>query len=300
MAMASSARHSVSADPTATRSAASPSPTARTEGWAWRWTGWASWPLRRTTVGLAAVIVAVDAVTAWTGIRPVALGPATLSPAWPLALVLVLLVGTGALGASRRQLLAWREFLVGGGVITGLAVAGFVMRAGSWSDAGGLVVAAAGEELVYRFAATLVIGAVLAHVLGRPRRDTARWGTPVALGAVVGASVLFASLPGHVDQMTGLLRAMPFVAFGIVVGYVALRTGSLLPGVIVHLMVNVTALSYQRGALDGDARGLLAAAMLGTLVLAGMLAGRRLGLRRRLPEVIHLRADESIVASSVR
>jgi len=67
-------------------------------------------------------------------------------------------------------------------------------------DVEGIVVAVAGEELIYRLAAVVLIGALCARLAGRNWRDTAQWGTGPAIGGLVGAGLVFSSLPGHVDQ----------------------------------------------------------------------------------------------------
>ena len=57
--------------------------------WTLRWRGWADWSLSRATIVLAAAAVALDVTTAWTGVSLGALGRIPISPALPLALVLV-------------------------------------------------------------------------------------------------------------------------------------------------------------------------------------------------------------------
>ena len=126
-----------------------------------------------------------------------------------------------------------------------------------WRDVEGIVVAVAGEELVYRLAAVLLIGAVCARLAGRNWRDTAEWGTGPAIGGLVGAGLVFSALPGHVDQMTGAANVVPFLSLAVLLGYVALRSGSLLPGFLVHVTIDLAALAFFAGELPGGLRVLV-------------------------------------------
>jgi len=273
-------------------------------GWSWQWTGWASWRVTPTILVTAAVAVVVDMVSAWTGRPEWYLGRVLVSPALPAAVLLVGLVGWECVGASRRMLLAWREYVVGGTLVVAAAMLGSVHApASTWQDMEGVTITAAGEEVVYRLAAVLVVGALCAWLLGRNWRDTQHWGTgPVAV-ALVSSAVLFTVLPGHVAQMTGATSAVPFASLAMLLGYTALRTGSLLPGIIVHVLLDVVTLTFLAGAVSASSRALFAATALTALLLGLMMAGRRLGFRRRIPEVIDLRepsdASSAIGASHV-
>jgi hypothetical protein len=112
--------------------------------------------------------------------------------------------------------------------------------------------------------------------------------------ALVGAALVFSMLPGHVEQMTGATSIVPFASLAVLLGYVALRTGSLLPGILVHVLLDVITLAYFAGELSAPARVSVAASALVALTLGFMVAGRRLGLRRRVPSVIDLRHLEPV------
>jgi len=268
---------------------------ARATGWAWRWTGWASWPISAAVLWVCAAAVVLDVTTSWLGEPQWYLGRISLSPALPLAALLVVLIGPRNLGCSRRSLRAWREFLLLGGPIVLVWCIAYPQSVADWRDVEGIIVAVAGEELVYRLAAVVLIGAACARLAGRDWRDTAAWGTGPAVGGLVGAGLVFSSLPGHVEQMTGAANVVPFLSLAVLLGYVALRSGSLLPGFLVHLTIDLAALAFFAGELPGGLRVLVDVGALVGVVLGLMLAGRRLGLRRRVPRVIDLRSNERAV-----
>lgn len=259
-------------------------------GWDWRWVGWASWPISPAALWLAGAALVVDVVSSWWGEPDWHVGRILMSPALPLALLLVVLIGPGALGFSRRTLRVWREFLVFGVALVLVGGLGYPRSGTSARQLEGVFLTIVTEELVYRLAAVILIGALCARLTGRNWRDTAEWGTGTALAALLGAGVVFSALPGHVEQITGASNAFAFLSLGIVLGYVALRTGSLLPGLLVHLALDLAALDYLAGRFSSSVRVLIGAVALVSLVLGLMVAGRRLGLRMYVPAVIDLRS----------
>ncbi|MEX1006883.1 MAG: CPBP family intramembrane glutamic endopeptidase [Acidimicrobiia bacterium] len=243
---------------------------------------------------VAFVAVALDVGSAWSGQPSWAIGGVLVSPALPVAALLVLLVGWARVGGSRRSLSAWREYLVGGSLtalVVALAYAQSIagQTTPGWRKVEGVTFAATSEEIVYRLAAVLLIGAACARICGRDWRDTARWGTGPVVVALVGGALAFSALPGHVEQMTGATSIVPFASLAMLLGYVTFRTGSLLPGIVVHVLLDVITLAYFAGELSASERVAVAATALTALVLGLMVAGRRLGLRRRVPSVIDLR-----------
>ncbi len=269
-------------------------PEAEARAWAWQWVGWASWPVTPAVLAVAFVAVALDVASAWAEWPSWAIGSVLVSPALPVAAVLVLLVGWTRLGGARPLFSAWREFLVGGSVTVLVAALAYAQSIAGWREVGGVTLAAAGEEIVYRLAALLLIGAACARVCGRDWRDTARWGTGPVVFAIVGAAVVFSVLPGHVEQMTGAASVVPFASLAVLLGYAAMRSGSLLPGIVVHVLLDLVTLAYFADQISASARAAVAATALTALVLGLMVAGRRLGLRRRLPSVIDLRDPEPV------
>ncbi len=255
----------------------------RSTGWAWRWVGWSSWPLSPLVLWVCAATVVIDVGTSWWGEPEWYLGRISMSPALPLGVLLLALIGPRHLGFSRPSLRAWREFLVLGGPLAVVWCISYPQSVAVWRDVEGVVIAVAGEELVYRLAAVVLIGAACAKVAGHNWRDTADWGTGPALGGLVGAGLVFSSLPGHVEQMTGAANLVPFLSLAVLLGYVALRSGSILPGFLVHLVIDLAALASFAGELSAPLRVLIDVGALVGVVLGLMLAGRRLGLRRRPP-----------------
>jgi hypothetical protein len=270
-------------------------------GWDWRWGGWASWRLSGPLLALAAVAVVLDVVTAWTRTPEWFVGPALVSPALPLAGVLVVWMGFGSLGAARDGARAWREFLLAGGLAVAATALAYA-HTESWRDVAGVVMTAAGEEIVYRVASVVVLGALFARLAGRDWRSPAQWGSGPGILALVASALVFSALPGHVQQMTGATSVVPFASLAIVLGYAVLRTGSVLPAIVAHVLLDLTALAYLGGHIGTDARVVMGAATLVGLASGAMLAGRRLGLRRRVPAVIDLRAGDEVgtVRRSVR
>lgn len=266
-------------------------------GWAWRWTGWASWPISKAVLWVCAIAVVVDVGTSWFAVPTWYLGVIALSPALPLGVLLVALIGPRHLGFSRRSFAAWREFLILGGPVLLVWCISYPQSVAEFRDVEGIAVAVAGEELIYRLAAVILFGALCARIAGRNWRDTAEWGTGPAIGGLVGAGLVFSSLPGHVDQMNGAANVLPFVSLAVLLGYTALRSGSLIPGFLVHLAIDLAALAYFAGALPNSLRIIVDIGSLIGLELGLMLAGRRLGLRRRMPRVIDLR-DPSVTPAT--
>jgi Type II CAAX prenyl endopeptidase Rce1-like len=262
--------------------------------WSWRWVRWASWPVTPQALVVAGAAVAVDVVSAWFGEPAWYLGRILISPALPLAVALVVLVGPRRIGCSRRSLAAWREFLVVTGLAIGAATIAYARSIAGWREVEGIVVTAAGEEVVYRLGALILVGAACARLAGRDWRDTSKWGTGPVIGGLLGAALSFSVLPGHVEQMSGFGSVVPFASLAVLLGYVALRTGSIVPCILVHVLLDLLALAFFAGSITSVTRMTVACALLVGLAIGMMPAGRRLGLRRWIPAVIDLRiADET-------
>jgi hypothetical protein len=251
----------------------------------WRWCRWTRWPLTDIVVAVAALTVGVDVVTAWAGVNLGYLGVVPVSPTPPIELLLIALVGWRRLGFDRTNLLAWREFLVVAGAALVFAVVQYSVHIGGFAEAVGLVLAAFDEEVVYRLAVLVLVGAVAAKLCGRNWRNAEDWGVGPGLVAIVASGVVFTVLPGHVAQMSDALHALPFVCLGMVLGYVMLRTGALLPGVLTHALLNLATIAAITGEMSTALRTSLAATALVALVLGTVVAGRRMGIFRLVPVV---------------
>jgi hypothetical protein len=259
---------------------------------------WPSWPVTPLALVLAAAAVATDMSSSWFAVPAWHVGAVLVSPGLLFGGLLVVVVGARHVGFSRESVRAWRELLVLGAPIVVIWALSYPRTVVAFPDMEGVVLAIATEELVYRFAAVLLFGALFARLAGSDWRNLARWGDGPALGAIVASAVLFGVLPGHVEQMTGAANVASFLSVAVLLGYASVRTGSLLPAFLVHVALDLTALAFFAGELPGVLRVIVVAGALVGLVLGALLAGRRLGLRRRVPRVIDLR--EASLVGAVR
>ncbi len=224
-------------------------------------------------------------VTAWAGFNFGYLGRVPISPTLPLELALAAMVGWRRLGLDRANLSAWREFLLVAGGVLLFGVWQYSTHIGGFAEAIGLMLAALDEELVYRLAVLILVGAAAAKLAGRNWRNAEDWGVGPGVVAILAAGVVFTVLPGHVAQMSDTLHALPFVCLGMVLGYAVLRTGALFPAAVVHALLNLATIAAFSGEISVALRTSLSAAALIALVLGTIVAGRRLGIFRRVPVV---------------
>lgn len=261
--------------------------------WTLRWHGWASWSLTPGLIALSAFVVALDVVSAWANLALGHLGRISVSPALPFAIVVACWIGLPALGVSRRGWTRWREY---GAAMLVFLVTGVVLCAtelGSGVEAGGFVVAALGEELVYRLAALVVVGALVAALAGRDWRNPQGWGTGPGVIALLAGAVVFSLLPGHLEQAPDLVAIVPFVSFAVVLGWVVLRTGALWPAAGAHAVLNLMTIGTLGSSVAVALRlGISGVTLVGLLVAAD-LAGRRAGRLRAVPSVVDLTAVSS-------
>jgi membrane protease YdiL (CAAX protease family) len=251
----------------------------------WRWCRWTRWPVTGAVVAVSALTVGFDVVTAWLGFNFGSLGAVPISPTLPIELLLVAMVGWRRLGLDRTNLEAWREFLLIAGAALVFGIFQYSANIGGFAEAMGLVLAALDEEIVYRLAVLILVGACAAKLTGRNWRNAEDWGVGPGLVAIVASGLVFTALPGHVAQMSNTLHALPFVCLGMVLGYAMLRTGALLPAVVVHALLNLATIAAFDGEISVALRTALAATTLVALVLGTVVAGRRLGIFRLVPVV---------------
>jgi len=246
-----------------------------------RWVEW--WNLRCSDllIPLAAAIVAVDALAVWKGMILRPLGGPGFTPVLPAAVLFAFLVGWSRLGLNERHLAAWWEFGAVMGVLLAVIGIEFVARVGALGELGSFLVGATEEELVFRLAAPLAVGGIVAWCLRRAPGDLEGWGTGPRVAAVVTAAVTFACMPGHLAQVTGnAWRLVPFVAIAMLWSYVVLRTGDLWPGLLVHALLNIATVCYLDGAISRPLWSLIVIVALGSYAWGAERAGRRLGLVR--------------------
>ena len=260
-------------------------PTAPHVTLVWKWLRWTRWPLNRVIVTVAALTVGFDIVTAWRGVDVGHLGFVPISPTLPLEAALVVLLGWRRLGLDRTNLAAWHEFLGVGTAAMLFGVIQYSRHIGGFAEAMGLVLAALDEEIVYRLAVLILVGAVVAKLSGRNWRNAEDWGAGPGLAAIVASGLVFTVLPGHLAQVSDALHALPFACLGMVLGYAMLRTGALLPAVVVHALLNLATIATFEGDMDPAVRSVLAAALLLSLVLGTIVAGRRLGIFKQVAVV---------------
>jgi CAAX prenyl protease-like protein len=259
------------------------------ERWSWRWRSWTRWPLSGPIVALALVTVVVDVGTAWANISMGSLGRVPISPALPLGILLAVLVGLRRLGLDPANRRAWREFLAVSSVALVYAGWSYAVKIGGPAESVGLIIAALGEELVYRLAVLIVVGVAVAAVLRRPWRNAEDWGAIPGIVALLAGGLVFSLLPGHIAQMNGALTALPFASLGVVLGYAVLRTGALLPAAVVHAFLNIATIAVIVGDVSVGMRTLFAFVALVALVSGTTVAGMRLGMLRRAPVAVDLR-----------
>jgi hypothetical protein len=248
----------------------------------WHWLRWTRLPLTPAMLWVAGATVAVDVWTAWADIDLGSLGRVPVSPALPLGILLACMVGLRRLGLDRANLHAWREFLLVSGFVLVFSIWRYSMYVHGGREALGLIVAALGEELVYRLAVLVLVGAAAAKVMGRNWRNAEDWGVVPGVIALLAAGLVFTLLPGHVAQMSDTLHALPFACLGVVLGYAVLRTGALFPAAVVHSVLNLATIAAIAGAISLELRTALAAAALVALVLGTTVAGMRLGILKRV------------------
>jgi membrane protease YdiL (CAAX protease family) len=257
----------------------------------WQWLRWTRWPLTRAIVAVAALTVGFDVITTWRDVNLGQLGFVPISPTLPIEMVLVVMVGWRRLGLDRTNLAAWHEFLAVGTAALLFGVIQYARHIGGLAEAMGLVLAALDEEIVYRLAILILVGAVVAKLSGRNWRNTEDWGVGPGLTAIVASGLVFTVLPGHLSQISDTVHALPFAALGMVLGYAMLRTGALLPAVVVHALLNVATIAAFEGEMSALLRSTLAAALLLSLVLGIVVAGRRLGIFRLVQVVERVPAE---------
>jgi membrane protease YdiL (CAAX protease family) len=238
--------------------------------------------LTPSIVVVAATLIALDVITAWRDVSIGSLGRVEMSPALPIGIVLACMVGRGRLGLDRANLLAWREFLSVSGVALGYGIWAYSSHVGGFEEAIGLVLGALDEELVYRLAVLIIVGAGAAALLRRNWRNPEDWGLGPGIIAMLASGIVFMLLPGHVAQMSSATRALPFAALGIILAYAVLRTGALLPAVATHALLNLVTIAALTGNVSDAWRVAFSATLLVALIVATLAAGIRLGLLRSI------------------
>lgn len=221
-----------------------------------------AWALDPVVVACSVVAVTLEIVDGigWPRLPAVAVGRVPLGA--DLLVVPALLWAAGRAGALVLRWATWWRAYVLLGAATALGLSIYVDRTGTTASAVALFLACLGEELAFRFAALVVFGLVAAAARRRmgsgappdgPDNDdgltTASWTGAVWASAIVASAVLFAVMPGHRAQMHSVELVLPFLAFPLLLGAIVARTGTIVPGVLVHFGFNLLALSVLEGTV---------------------------------------------------
>jgi hypothetical protein len=188
--------------------------------------------------------------------------------------------GEGPLAGFTRMTLGrpsdWYAFYAVTGVLLVVATVAYRHHVGSWTEPFAVLANGVAEEATFRYAIPLLVGGACVIV------GAARVAVPAGVTISV---VLFATMPGHLDQIGTPVELTPFVAFAVLTSLVALRTGALLPGMLAHTLTNLCTLPVTLGVAAASWRvfGVLAA-LLG-LVIAAEHAIRMETRRRTLAAV---------------
>ncbi|MEO6988835.1 MAG: CPBP family intramembrane glutamic endopeptidase [Aquihabitans sp.] len=161
----------------------------------------------------------------------------------------------GRSSSSRRAVLYWAVVTV---TLSALAIE-FVRteQFGLWVS---LVLAAFGEEMVYRLAIPAVLGTAFRWTGVRP--------TQARIAGFVIAGIWFVALPGHRAQMTDLSMVLPFIAFATLSAVLVYRSGSILPMAAAHAISNLITVLAWSGMATNNARSMTLGSILVLLVLA--------------------------------
>ncbi len=210
---------------------------------------------RATILALAAITMAVEMGSLLTG-AAVHVGTLPLSASLVPSLILLFALGSPASGrAFDRDRLVPFWIAMAAGLLLGLTL---FTRTGDGIDMVGLLVAAANEEVVYRFAVPLVVTSALLVVRfpSRPAR---------VVGYVVGGT-WWVLLPGHVAQTDGAAALVTYVAFAVISALVVSRSRALIPMSVAHCVLNVITVAAIRGDIGSAGRGALSVCLLFLLV----------------------------------
>ena len=213
---------------------------------------------RRTVLYIAAFTVVVEILGLLHLLPAPRIGALLLPMSVIPAMALGVACGDRLVGRStsaRRAAIYWTVVLV---ILTGLAVE--YVRTGQFDLWVSLVLAAFGEEMIYRLAIPAILAA--AFRWGGVRSSWAR------IAGFVAAGVWFVALPGHEMQMTDISTVIPFVAFATLSAVLVYRSGSILPMAAAHAITNLVTVLAWSGDTTNDARSMTLGSILLLLVLA--------------------------------
>lgn len=213
---------------------------------------------RHLVLALAGLTTVVEAAAVLDLVGGVPVGALHLSAGIVPATLLAAAAGTRLAGRSARRRYAIGYWVLVAVLLSCLAAA-FVQqgRFPLWIS---LMTAALGEELVYRLAVPTAVAALLRRIGVGPAR--------ARISGLALAGAWFVVLPGHVDQMDTVAKALPFVAFAALSAFVVHRSGSVLPMAAAHAVGNLFTVLLWNDTVAADVRSMLLSCVLGLLVLA--------------------------------
>jgi hypothetical protein len=218
---------------------------------------------------ITSLVVVLSEIAGLMGLLPtVDLGRMTMPASVFPGAVLLAILGHRAFGrALRREAVDpfWASALAG--IAFGAVM---LLHAGHLIDAPAMLMAAVGEEVVYRLAVPAVVAAILIS-----------WRVPVKPARITGfalAAVWFVLLPGHRMQMHDAAQVLPFIAFAALAAVVAYRSGSILATGAVHTVMNMLTALVLGGEIGRISRSVASACLLMLLVSAYGLVRNRPGV----------------------
>ncbi len=213
---------------------------------------------RQTVLYIAAFTVVVEIL----GIMHLLPAPKIGALMLPMSVIPALALGVacgdrlvGRSSSTRRAAIYWTVVLI---ILIGLAVE--YVRTDQFDLWVSLVLAAFGEEMIYRLAIPAVLAA--AFRWGGVRASWAR------IAGFVAAGVWFVALPGHEMQMTDITTVIPFIAFATLSAVLVYRSGSILPMAAAHAITNLVTVLVWSGEATNDARSMTLGSILLLLVIA--------------------------------
>lgn len=215
-------------------------------------------PRRRLIVATAFFTIVVEALGTADLVPSVRIGALDLQLSVIPALALAVACGSRLIGRSSSRINAVVYWTCAAVVLPSLAlVYARTDRMDLWLS---LVVAAFGEELIYRLAIPMVAAALLRY-----------FGVRAAVARPVGfaiAALWFVALPGHREQMQTAAGALPFLAFAALAAIVVYRSGSVLPMAAAHAVTNLLTVLLWTASTSADQRSMGLLVVLGLLVVA--------------------------------
>ncbi|HMJ77995.1 MAG TPA: hypothetical protein VK507_18580 [Iamia sp.] len=211
----------------------------------------------------------------------VGVGSFTLSASVVPSVLLLVFLGARSVGEARdrdRLVPFWIA------MVAGLGLGGALFsRTGDLVDVGALLVAAANEEMVYRFAVPVVAATGL-MVLRVPA-------TAARVVGYLAAGTWWVLLPGHQQQVANAANLTTYVAFAIISALVVARSRAIVPMAVAHCVLNIITIAHERGDITAGSRSALSACLLFLLVGTFAWPG---DIRRRAADTEDLVSDTVI------